>query len=116
MSDAYPSGIVHLSPLPQRSELDGSVLHLVNQNSVVSDISVNIEPVDEKPEKEGPPRRIGFKYDPIIEAFLESEHRLVQVEGTGRDAYYLSGQLKKVLDRKGVNSVAVSVRNKEVYL
>jgi len=82
----------------------------------VSDISFNIEPVDKKPKKEGPPRRTGFKYDPIIEAFLKSKHRLVQVEGTGRGAYYLSMQLKKALERKGVNSVAVSVINKEVYL
>jgi len=82
----------------------------------MSDISFNIEPVDMKPKKEGPPRRTGSKYDPIIEAFLESEHSLVRVEGTGRGAYYLSMQLKKALDRKDVNSVAVSVRNKEVYL
>ena len=82
----------------------------------MSDVSFNIEPVDKKPKKEGHPRRTGSKYYPIIEAFLESEHRLVQVEGTGRGAYYLSMQLKKVLDRKGVNSVAVSVINKEVYL
>ena len=82
----------------------------------MSDISFNIEPVDKKPKKEGHQRRTGSKYDPIIEAFLESQHSLVRVEGTDRDAYYLSAQLKKVLDRKGVNSVAVSVRNKEVYM
>jgi len=82
----------------------------------MSDISFNIEPVDEKPKKEGHQRRTGSKYDPIIEAFQESQHNLVRVEGTGKDAYYLSAQLKKALDRKDVNSVAVSVRNKEVYL
>jgi len=80
------------------------------------DISFNIEPVDMKPKKESHRRRTGSKYDPIIESFIKSEHRFVQVEGTGRDAYYLSMQLKKALDRKDVNSVAVSVRNKEVYL
>ena len=82
----------------------------------MSDISFNIEPVDTKPKREGPRRRTGSKYDPIIEAFLESEHSLVRVEGTGRDAYYLSMQLKKVLDRKAVSTVAVSVIDKEVYL
>ena len=61
-------------------------------------------------------KRVGPEGFRIIEAFLESEHRLVRVEGTGRDAYYLSAQLKKALDRKEVNFVAVSVRNKEVYL
>ena len=79
----------------------------------MSDISFNIEPVDKKP---GPPRRTGSKYDPIIEAFLESQHSLVKVEGTGKEANYIAAQLKKALDRKDVKSVAVSVRNKQVYL
>jgi len=82
----------------------------------VSDINYNIEPVDEKPKKKGSPRGARFKYDPIIEAFLESEHGLVRVEGTGREAYYLSMQLKRALDRRDINNVAVSVRNREVYL
>jgi len=82
----------------------------------MSDISFNIEPVDKKPKKKGPPRRTGSKYDPIIETFQESQHNLVRVEGTGREANYLAAQLKKALDRKDVNSVAVSVVDKEVYL
>jgi len=82
----------------------------------VSDISFKIQPVDKKPKKEGPPRRTGSKYDPIIEAFLESEHSLVRVEGTGREAYYLYTQLKRALERRDVDDVAVSVRNREVYL
>jgi len=56
----------------------------------VSHINYNIEPVDEKPKKKGPRRGTSYKYDPIIEAFLES--------------------------RREINDVAVSVRNKEVYL
>jgi len=82
----------------------------------VSDINYNLEPVDEKPKKKGPQRGTRYKYDPIIEAFLESEHSLVRVEGTGREANYLSMQLKRVLDRRDVNDVAVSVRDREVYL
>lgn len=82
----------------------------------MSDINYNIEPVDEKPKKKGSQRETGYKYDPIIEAFLESEHSLIRVEGTGREAYYLSMQLKRVLNRREINDVAVSVRNKEVYL
>jgi len=82
----------------------------------VSDINYNIEPVDEKPKKKGPQRGTGYKYDPIIEAFMESQHSLVRVEGTGREANYLYSQLKRVLDRREINDVAVSVRNKEVYL
>ena len=82
----------------------------------MSDINYNIEPVDEKPRKQGPQRGTGYKYDPIIEAFLESDHSLVRVEGTGRETNYLSMQLKRVLDRRDVKNVAVSVRNKEIYL
>lgn len=82
----------------------------------MSAINYNMEPVDEKPRKLGSKRGGRYKYDPIIEAFLESEHGLVRVEGTGREANYLSMQLKRVLDRREVNDVAVSVRNREVYL
>ncbi|MHA1409660.1 MAG: hypothetical protein ACTSQY_05055 [Candidatus Odinarchaeia archaeon] len=82
----------------------------------MSDINYNLEPVDEKPKKEGSQRGARYKYDPIIEAFLESEHSLVRVEGTGREAYYLSAQLRRALERRDVDDVAVSVRNKEVFL
>lgn len=82
----------------------------------MSDINYNIEPVDEKPKKKCSKRGTGYKYDPIIEAFLDSMHSLVRVEGTGREANYLSMQLKRVLDRRNVNNVAVLVRNREVYL
>ena len=81
----------------------------------MSDISFNIQPVDEKPERKTPgPKR--SKYEPIIDAFLDSGHILVRVEGTGLDANYLRGQLVKVLGMKEIGSVEVSVRNKEVYL
>lgn len=82
----------------------------------MSDISYNMEPVDEKPKKEASERRGGFKYDPIIETFLKSGHRLVKVGGTGKEAYYLSGQLRRALEHREMNSVTVSVRNREVYL
>ena len=82
----------------------------------MSDIRFNIQPVEEKPDRTKPPYRTGSKYEPIIEAFMESEHDLVRVEGTGIEANYLSGQLKKVITVKDIDSVQVSVRNKEVYL
>ena len=47
---------------------------------------------------------------------MDSDHSLVRVEGTGIEANYLSGQLKKVVTVKELDSVKVSVRNKEVYL
>ncbi len=82
----------------------------------MSDIRFDIQPVEEKPDRKKSPYRTGSKYEPIINAFRESEHALVKVEGTGIEANYLSGQLKKIIEVKDINSVQVSVRNKEVYL
>jgi len=83
---------------------------------MMSDISFNIQPVEEKPERKNRTTRRKSKYEPIIDAFLDSGHNLVRVEATDLDANYLRGQLLKVLDQKEVDSVEVSVRNKEVYL
>jgi len=82
----------------------------------MSDISFNIQPVEKKPDRKKSQYRTGSKYEPIINAFLESEHDMVKVDGTGIEANYLSGQLKKIITVKEVDSVQVSVRNKEVYL
>jgi len=82
----------------------------------MSDISFNIQPVEKKPDRKKSQYRTGSKYEPIINAFLESKHDLVRVDGTGIEANYLSGQLKKIITVKEVDSVQVSVRNKEVYL
>ncbi len=41
---------------------------------------------------------------------------MVRVEGTELEANYLRGQLVKILKAKGIDSIEVSVRNKEVYL
>jgi len=81
----------------------------------MSDVSFNIQPVDEKPRKETKAPR-GSKYEPIINAFMDSNHKLVRVDGTGLDANYLAGQLTKVIKSKGIDSIEVSVRNKKVYL
>lgn len=82
----------------------------------MSDIRFNIQPVEEKPDRTKPQYRTGSKYEPIIDAFMDSEHNLVRVDGTGIEANYLSGQLKKVITVRDIDSVQVSVRNKEVYL
>ena len=78
------------------------------------DIQYSLDPVDKKPKKNT--RKGSNKYAPIIEAFLESEHDLVRVDNTGKKAYYLSQQLRKTCEKIGVETVNVSVRNKEVYL
>ncbi len=81
----------------------------------MSDIHFTITPVEEKPTRKY--RKKGLrKYAPIIDAFLESEHKLVKVENTGKEANYLSVHLKRLCKERGIDSVTVSVRNKEVYL
>ena len=82
----------------------------------MSDVSFNIQPVDEKPQRKTRANIRRNKYEPIIDAFLDSGHSLARVEGTGLDANYLRGQLVKALEMKGTGLVEVSVRNREVYL
>ena len=82
----------------------------------MSDIHFSLHPVDSKPVTNRGRVKGSSKYAPIIDAFLESEHKLVKVENTGKDAYNLCIQLKKICEQRGLDSVAVSVRNKEVYL
>ena len=59
--------------------------------------------------------RKGSKYDPILDAFLEDNQKLVTVDVPGRDSNYLRTQLKKRVDARGLN-VDVSVVNNRVYL
>ena len=59
--------------------------------------------------------RKGSKYDPILDAFLEGDHKLVAVEVPGRDGNYIRTQLKKRVDARGLQ-VDVSVVNNKVYL
>jgi len=82
----------------------------------MSDISFNIQPVEEKSRRKTRANKRGSKYEPIIDAFLDSGHSLARVEGTGLDANYLRGQLAKALEARGTGFVEVSVRNREVYL
>ena len=72
--------------------------------------------VDSKPDRKRGRVKGSSIYAPIIDAFLESGHELVRVEYTGKGANYLSVQLNKVCEQRGIDSVDVSVRNKEVYL
>jgi len=81
----------------------------------VPTIRYTISPVDEKPQKKGKPKG-SSKYAPIIDAFLESEHKLVKVENTGKKPIILCATLKRLCKQRGLDSVTVSIRNKEVYL
>ncbi|MHA1409720.1 MAG: hypothetical protein ACTSQY_05360 [Candidatus Odinarchaeia archaeon] len=80
----------------------------------MSDVSFELAPVDEKPSRK---YRKGSKYDPIIDAFLESDDNLVTVEVKGKDANYLRTQLKKRIDARAIqDKVEVSVVNNVTYL
>ena len=81
---------------------------------IMSDVSFDLSPVDKKPSRK---YRKGSKYDPIIDAFLESEDNLVTVEVEGKDANYLRTQLKKRIDARDLqDKVEISVVNNKAYL
>ena len=72
----------------------------------------NLTPVADKPLRR---YRKGSKYDPILDAFLEGEARLVEVSLAGKEANYLRIRLnKRIKDRK--LRVRVSVVNNKCYL
>ena len=80
----------------------------------MSDVNFDISPVEEKPSRN---YRKGSKYDPIIDAFLELEHDLVEVEVEGKDANYLRTQLKKRIEARGFqDKIEVTVVNDVAYL
>lgn len=80
----------------------------------MSDVNFDISPVEEKPSRN---YRKGSKYDPIIDAFLESEHDLVEVEVEGKEANYLRTQLKKRIDARDLqDKIEVSVVSNVAYL
>ncbi len=55
----------------------------------MSDLPFSITPVDKKPKRNSYRPKGSSKYAPILEAFLESEHKLVKVENTGKKAILL---------------------------
>ena len=79
------------------------------------DLHFTVTPVEEKPTRKYK-QKGSRKYAAIIDAFLESEHKLVKVENTGKEANYLSVHLKRLCKERGLDLVTVSVTNKEVYL
>jgi hypothetical protein len=74
----------------------------------------NLSPVDEKPSRS---YRKGSKYDPILDDFLDSDHDLVQIKISDKDANYLRAQLKKRIDVRDLSDeVKASVVNDVAYL
>jgi hypothetical protein len=85
----------------------------VQRITAMSEVRFNLKPVEEKPSRR---YRKGSKYDPILDAFLEGEEDLVEVNVSGKDANYLRTQLTKRIDARNLKRVKVSVVNDVCYL
>jgi hypothetical protein len=79
----------------------------------MGEIKFNLTPIEKKPSRLF---RKGSKYDPILDAFMEGEEDLVEVNVSGRDANYLRTQLNKRIDARNLKKVRVSVVNNVCYL
>jgi hypothetical protein len=79
----------------------------------MGEIKFNLTPIEKKPSRLF---RKGSKYDPILDAFMEGEEDLVEVNVSGRDANYLRTQLNKRIDARNLRNVKVSVINNVCYL
>ena len=78
------------------------------------ELKFSLTPVEKKPSRR---YRKGSKYDPIIDAFLESTDDLVEVKVAGRDANYLRTQLNKRIEARNLKRKAkTSVINNVLYL
>jgi len=80
--------------------------------TAMSEVKFNLNPVDKKPSRR---YRKGSKYDPILDAFIEGEEDLVEVNVSGKDANYLRTQLNKRVEARDLD-VKVSVVNNACYL
>ncbi|MGD2200521.1 MAG: hypothetical protein PVJ38_02675 [Candidatus Bathyarchaeota archaeon] len=77
------------------------------------ELTFELTPAEKKPQRR---YRKGSKYDPVLDAFLESEHRLVEVSVEGKEANYLRTQLKKRIDAREIEGIDASVVNNVCYL
>ena len=80
----------------------------------MNEVKFDLKPVTKKPSRK---YRKGSKYDPILDSFLEGEHKLVKVEVKNKDANYLRIQLNKRIEARDIeDKVKVSVVNNVAYL
>ena len=80
----------------------------------MSEVKFDLQPVNKKPSRK---YRKGSKYDPILDSFMESDHKLVKVDVEGKDANYLRTQLNKRIEARDItDKVKVSVVNNVAYL
>ena len=78
----------------------------------MSEIRFEMKPVDEKRKKISGKKSI---YDPIIDQFLESGEKLVEVSVEDRQAGYVVGQLQKRIDLRELE-IEVSGAQGFIYL
>jgi len=78
-------------------------------------VSFSFSEVKSKPKRA---YRKGSKYDPILEDFLKSDHKLVKVEIPEKDANYIRTQLNKRIEAntRKFGKIKVSVVNNICYL
>ena len=81
-------------------------------SSKMSEVKFDLKPVEKKPSRR---YRKGSKYDPILDAFVESQDTLVEVTVTGKDANYLRTQLNKRIEARDLK-LKTSVVNNVLYL
>ncbi len=80
----------------------------------MSELKYELTPVESKPSRK---YKKGSKYDPIIDAFIEGDDELVQVNVRNKDANYLRTQLQKRIKARDLETdVDVSVVNNVCYL
>ena len=83
------------------------------QKPTIEKSEFKLTPVKSKPSRK---YRKGSKYDPILDAFIESDLPIVEVE-TDADANYVRTQLnKRIQARKIEKKVKISVVNNRCYL
>lgn len=81
-------------------------------SSKMSEVKFDLTPVEKKPSRR---YRKGSKYDPILDAFIESEDTLVEATVEGKDANYLRTQLNKRIEARNLK-LKTSVVNNVLYL
>ena len=80
--------------------------------SKMSEVKFDLTPVEKKPSRR---YRKGSKYDPILDAFIESQDTLVEATVEGKDANYLRTQLNKRIEARNLK-LKTSVVNNVLYL
>lgn len=77
------------------------------------EVKYSLSHVSKKPSRR---YRKGSKYDPVIDAFMKGEDKLVNVKIEKKDANYIRTQLKKRIDARELKKVEVSVVNNVCFL